>query len=107
MESEILYRRICTGIGENTYLEYYIIPESISAAYCDLKRYGIKVALTTVYEGGGKTIDIKQISNVFYRETDAADFAESAAKKQIKPPELRMYMEKYILEGLDRAKQKI
>ena len=106
MDSEILYKRICTGFRENTYLEYYIIPESISAAYCDLKCYGIKVVETTIYEGGGKTIDIKQINNVFYREQDAADFAESAAKKQIRPPELRTYMENYILEGLDRAKQK-
>ena len=33
-------------------LDYYIIPESISADYCDLKCYGIKIEKTTVYAGG-------------------------------------------------------
>ena len=106
MYSEILYKRICTGCEENAYLEYYIIPESISAAYCDLKCYGIKVVKVTVYEGGGKVIDMKQINNVFYREKDAAEFAESAAVNEVEPDKLRRFMENYILEGLDRAKQK-
>lgn len=106
MYREILYKRICTGFRENTYLEYYIIPESISATYCDLKCYGIKVVKITIYEGGRKVIDMKQISNVFYREKDAADFAACAAAMEIEPEMLGRFMENYIHEGLDRARQK-
>lgn len=107
MDSEILYKSVNLCESTPTYLDYYIIPESISADYCDLKCYGIKIEKTTMYEGGGKIIEAKQINNVFYREKDATEFVSYAADKKIEPDRLRNFMEKYILESIDRAKQKI
>ena len=43
----------------------YYTRESISADYCDLKCYGIKIEKTTVYAGGGKIVESKQINNIF------------------------------------------
>lgn len=106
MESEILYKSIKSEDSGKAYLDYYIIPESISADYCDLKCYGIKIEKTALYEGGGKSIEARQINNVFYREADATDFVTLAYNMKIEPSQLRLFMEKYITESLDRAKQK-
>lgn len=106
MDSEILYKSVKPDESIPTYLDYYIIPESISADYCDLKCYGIKIEKTTLYEGGGKIIETKQINNVFYRENDVNEFIARAVLQKIEPNALRLFMEKYITESLDRAKQK-
>ena len=107
MDVEILYKSVNLLGKEMAYIDYYIVPENISAAYCDLKCYGIKAEKTTMYEGGGKVIETKQINNVFYRESDAYEFLENAAVRKTEPAALGIFMEKYILESLDRAKQKL
>ena len=107
MDSEILYKSVKLCEKEPTYLDYYIVPESISASYCDLKCYGIKIEKTVLFEGGGKIKEMQQIYNVFYRKSDADEFAELAAQNRVEPSGLRLFMEKYITESLDRARQKI
>lgn len=105
MEDEIFYKRINTDESMLNFLDYYIIPENISADYCDLKCYGIKIQKTTMYEGGGKTVESRQINNVFYRYADVEKFLESVTKKGIEPVELRETVEKYIIESIDKAKK--
>lgn len=106
MDSGVLCKSVTIQGSEAAYIDYYIIPESISAVYCDLKCYGIKIEKTTMYEGGGKIIETKQINNVFYRECDAVEFVTYAAEEMVEPDRLRLFVEKYIIESLDRAKQK-
>lgn len=104
MDNEILYGSISkeeTGIV----LDYYIIPENISADYCDLKCYGIKIEKTTVFEGGGKIVESKQINNVFYRESDSEKFVDEIISKKCEPAFLREAVEKYIVESIDRARK--
>ena len=107
MDTEILYESVVPDKKSDTYTDYYIITESISAMYCDLKRYGVRIVKTTVYDGGGKTIESQQMNNVFYRYGDVCDFVSRAAREMVEPKDLKRFTEKYILEGLDRAKQKI
>lgn len=104
MEDEILYKRIKKE-NERVCLEYYIIPECISADYCDLKSYGIKILKTVFYEGGGKSAESAQINNVFYRRSDADEFLSIIAEKTAEPQSLRTEMERYIIESIDRAKK--
>lgn len=105
MNDEILYKRIKDDGRVSVVLDYYIIPENISADYCDLKCYGIKIKKTSVYEGRGKTVDIKQINNVFYRLSDTEEFMAYIAEKRTEPCTLREAVEKYIVESIDRAKK--
>ena len=107
MDTEILYERIVSDKEIDEYTDYYIITESISAKYCDLKCYGVRIVKTTIYDGGGKTIESQQMNNVFYRYGDVNEFISRAVQKKVEPKDLRGFTEKYILEGLDRAKQKI
>ena len=81
MNDEILYKRISQDGRTLIFLDYYIIPENISADYCDLKCYGIKIEKTSVYEGRGKTVESRQINNVFYRLCDAEEFMLYIIKK--------------------------
>ena len=103
MDIELLYKSITAG--DNIFLDYFIIPESISADYCDLKCYGIKIQKTTIYEGGGKIVESNQINNVFYRSKDANDFLDHKKKKKVLPCNLRTEVENYIVESIDRAKR--
>lgn len=103
MDIELLYKSITAG--DNIFLDYFIIPESISADYCDLKCYGIKIQKTTIYEGGGKIVESNQINNVFYRSKDANDFLDHIVTKKVLPFNLRTEVENYIVESIDRAKR--
>ncbi len=105
MDNEVLYKRVNTDESMLNFLDYYIIPENISADYCDLKCYGIKIQKTTIYEGGGKTVESKQINNVFYRYTDVEEFLESVIKKRTEPAALRETVEKYVIESIDKARK--
>ena len=113
MDNEILYKSLKKESEVYICLDYYIIPESISADYCDLKCYGIKIEKTTVYAGGGKIVERRytakiagwEIDNIFYRYKDATEFSDVIIKKRIEPQGLRDIVENYIIESIDRARQ--
>ena len=60
---------------------------------------------TTVYAGGGKIVESKQINNIFYRYKDATEFSDTIIKKRVEPQGLRDIVENYIIESIDRARQ--
>lgn len=105
MENKILCKSLKEEGEACEFTDYYIVTENISSIYSDLKSYGIKIEKTTVYPGGGKTIDAKQINNIFYSYTDAEDFIEFAARNFTGPDEFRESVEKYIIQSIDRARQ--
>lgn len=105
MENEILYESLRTEESVIRFLDYYIIPENISADYCDLKCYGVKIQKTIIYAGGGKIVESKQINNIFYRYNDVVEFLNTITKKHVEPNKLRDMVENYIIESIDRAKQ--
>ena len=86
MDNEILYKSLKKESEVYICLDYYIIPESISADYC-------------------KIVESKQINNIFYRYKDATEFSDTIIKKRIEPQELRDIVENYIIESIDRARQ--
>ena len=105
MNNEIIDNEIYYGRKEekgdfDIYLDYYLIPEKIRADYSDLMCYGIKIVETAVYEGGGSSIDIKQIDNVFYRRKDADIFMNLIMENSVTPVELRDVVEDYIVAEL-------
>lgn len=105
MDNEILYESLKREDGNINILNYYIIPENISADYCDLKCYGIKIEKTIIYVGGGKTVESRQINNVFYRYSDVEEFLASIIKKRTEPCNLRDSVENYIVESIDKARK--
>ncbi|MCH5210061.1 MAG: hypothetical protein J1F01_03750 [Oscillospiraceae bacterium] len=105
MNGEVLYERIQTEEHPLIFLDYYIITENISADYCDLKCYGIKIQKTAIYEGGGKIVESKQINNVFYRYDDVLEFIKRIILRRTEPVRLREVVENYIVESIDKAKE--
>ncbi|MCI8521095.1 MAG: hypothetical protein HFE52_04750 [Clostridia bacterium] len=105
MDNEVLYKSIKKENRARVFLDYYIITENISADYCDLKCYGIKVEKTVIYDGGGKIVESSQINNVFYRYGDVTEFLDVITGKETAPADLRTSVEKYIIESIDRAKK--
>jgi hypothetical protein len=105
MENEIFYGQTMLNDRDETELEYFLIPEHISEDYCDLMCYGIKVKKTTYFDGGGKTVESKQINNVFYSHDEAERFIRLILKNSVTPTALRDVVEDYIVESIDRAKR--
>ncbi len=105
MENEVFYGRCYINGKNGAELEYYLIPEKISEAYCDLMCYGVKVKKTTYFEGGGKTVETKQINNVFYHKNEAEEFIKLILKNSVTPVTLRDVVEDYITDSIDRAKR--
>lgn len=103
MENEILYQSVKTE--ETVSIDYYIIPENISADYCDLKCYGIRIEKTAIYPGGGKIVESNQINNVFYRYNDIKEFLQVITQRRTEPVGLLEEVEKYIAESIDRARE--
>ena len=104
MENEILYGRAALKSTYEMRIEYYLIPEKISQDYTDLMRYGIKIKMTSYFEGGGKVVEMKQINNIFYRLGDAEEFLQLLIRNKVTPVSLRDVVEDYIIESLDKAK---
>lgn len=102
MESETLYNKV--HMNKNTVLEYYLISEDISEDYSGLKSYGVKINKVSRFAGGGKTVDMKQINNIFCRKKDAEEFLDCIVRNLVTPISLRDVAEDYVVESLERAK---
>lgn len=100
MNDEIYYGRVSIGKTGETALDYYLIRESIGENYCDLVRYGVKVVKTVLECGGGKTVELKQINNIFYRERDADDFLRLIMRNRVTPVSLMDVVEDYIIDTI-------
>ena len=103
MESLIFYGGSCEKGKQEIQLEYYLVEESVSSQYTDMIRYGIRAVQTVIYPGGGKTVDMKQLNNVFYKREDADEFMKSIIKKRIIPDRLNNYVESYITSRIHDA----
>lgn len=104
MESEALYGSARLESGCDMRMEYYLISEKISQDYTDLMRYGVKIKLTSSFDGGGKAVEIKQINNIFYRLSDAEEFLKLLIRNKVTPVSLSDVVEDYIVESLDKAR---
>ena len=103
MESEVLYSRV--HMDKNTVLEYYLIIEDIAEDYPGLKSYGVRINKISRFAGGGKTVEMKQINNIFCRKDDAEGFVECISRNKVTPITLRDVAEDYVIESLERARR--
>lgn len=83
---------------ENAEIEYYLISNRIGGEYCDLMSYGIKIIKTVNFFGGGKTVETKQINNIFYNIDDAERFLKLIKRNKVTPVSLPDVVEDYITD---------
>ncbi len=103
MENLIFYgRRSERGRYERD-VDYYLVEESISEEYTDMLRYGIRIEQAVMYPGGGKTMEMRQLNNVFYRYDEADRFMRALMRETVLPDKLRAYIERYVLQKMEAA----
>ena len=85
-------------------LRYYIIARSISEEYSDLESYGVRIEKINIYAGGGKTVETKQINNIFYRKSDVEEFIKMIKRCAVTPVSLHEVVDDYIIKTLEEAK---
>lgn len=96
MENLIYYGRRCERGKYEREIDYYLVEENVSEKYTDMIRYGIRIEQTVLYPGGGKTMDMRQLNNVFYRYDEADAFVRQLMKETAVPESLRNRVESYI-----------
>lgn len=105
MEIENLFGSVEARNPYKMNLDYYIISEDISEDFCDLKCYGVKITKTVSFSGGGKSVETKQINNIFYHREDVEEFVRIIMKNTVTPMHLRDVVEDYIIKSIDEAKK--
>lgn len=98
MENIIFYGRK-QDLGKLV-MDYYMIEEQIGSEYIDMSSYGVRIVETRIYPGGGKTIDMKQLNNIFYKYVDADVFIRRIMNEMITPRELESAVNDYISENV-------
>lgn len=104
MEKEELYTKEYMNEDAGVLIEYYLITETISEEYPELKSYGVKINKVTHYDGGRKSAEMKQINGIFYRRRDAEEFLEKISRNQVTPVILSDVTEDYIIENMERKR---
>lgn len=99
MENIIFYGRKLDG--GNPTLDYYMIEEQIGSEYIDMSSYGVRIVETMVYPGGGKTIEMKQLNNIFYKYVDADIFIRKLMNDNITPIKLENAVNAHIAESVN------
>ncbi len=97
MENIIFYGR---KQDEELTLDYYMIEEEIGGSYIDMSGYGVRIVETKIYAGGGKTVEMKQLNNIFYKYVDADIFIRRIMKNGVKPMTLRESVDEYIEQSV-------
>ena len=102
MRNEILFGKVTAREpdGEAMCLEYYMVPDPVSDEYSDIVNYGVKIKQVNSAPGGNRTVEVKQIDNVFYRECDARAFMRFITKNAVTPLILGEVVEDYIAESV-------
>lgn len=98
MENVIFYGR--KSSGKEQIVDYCLIEESIGEGSTGMHRYGIRIISARIFHGGGKTVDMKQLNNVFYRYNDADEFMRSLMNHNVLPEELNAYVQDYIAQRI-------
>ena len=100
MENIIFYGRKQEKGKQELILDYYMIEEEIGSDYIDMSSYGVRVVCTSIYPGGGKTIEMKQLNNIFYKYVDADVFIRKIMESSVGPATLREVVDDYITESV-------
>jgi len=97
MENIIFYGR---KQEQELTLDYYMIEEDIGGDYIDMSSYGVRIEGTRLYPGGGKTVEMKQLNNIFYKYVDADIFIRKIMNSNVTPLILHEVVKEYIAENV-------
>lgn len=98
MENLIFYGRKSERGRYERDVDYYLVEESISEEYTDMLRYGIRIEQALLYPGGGKTMEMRQLNNVFYSYDEADSFMRMLMSETVLPDSLKTYIEGYVMQ---------
>ena len=102
MENLIFYGRKSERGRYEKDIDYYLVEESISEEYTDMLRYGIRIEQSLLYPGSGKTMEMRQLNNVFYHYDEADSFMRALMKEKVPPDNLKTYIDGYIMQQVSQ-----
>ena len=85
-------------------LRYYMVVQNIGDESSGLESYGALIEKITTTAGGGKSIESKQINNIFYKRSDIEDFMALIARNKVTPMSLADIVDDCIQMALQSAK---
>ncbi len=88
-------------------LTYYLLTDSVSEEYCDLKVYGVEIDKAEEDRCGRKNREKKIIGDLFFKKNEALEFLRKICDNKVMPMGLKYVVNDYIGERIqlsDREK---
>lgn len=99
-----LFKEVLIKAGEelsyDMKLTYYLLTDSVSEEYCDLKVYGVEIDKVAEKKNGKRDCEKKIIKDLFFRKNEAMDFLEKIARNKVTPMGLKYVVNEYIGEQI-------
>lgn len=76
-------------------LTYYLLTDSVSEEFCDLKVYGVEIDKVSEQKS-----EKKIIPDLFFTKGEAEDFLQRISDRNVTPTELKYEVSKYIDDRL-------
>lgn len=94
-----LFREVTVENGEGhdgMKLTYYLLTDSVSEEYCDLKVYGVEIDKEEKKINGNAFVEKKIIKDLFFDKNEAVDFLRGICEKKVIPMQLKYIINDYI-----------
>ena len=106
-----LFEEVCIKAeGEPMYdvqLTYYLLTDSVSEEYCDLKVYGVEIDKVGKKKNGVRDCEKKIISDLFFKRNEAEEFIQRIAANAVTPRGLKYVVNEYIGERIQLCNQEV
>lgn len=81
-----------------TKLTYYLLTDSVSEEYCDLKVYGVEIDKTD--DAVKKNRERKIIGDLFFKKNEALSFLRKICDNKVTPIDLKYVVNEYVGERI-------
>lgn len=95
-----LFKEVYVGKREDSHIDvtltYYLLTDSVSEEYCDLKVYGVEIDKEEKKMNSTALVEKKIIKDLFFKKRDAVDFLREICENKVMPMELKYAIDDYI-----------
>lgn len=102
---EEVYIKANEEIAYDIKLTYYLLTDSVSEEYCDLKVYGVEIDKSGKKPNGRNDCEKKIIGDLFFRKSEAEDFLRKISAGKVTPMGLKYVISDYIGERIQACEQ--
>ena len=82
-------------------LTYYLLTDSVSEEYSDLKVYGVEINKAVSHRAPHFGAERKTVKDLFFKKCEAVEFLDKLCRNQVTPMELKYVIKDYICDKIN------